>query len=505
MSEITADQLAQRIYDCRLMENKKLQSILADARESGEEHANYEKFSDLLLRHEHLTNWQLQRVVEGHRIGYFYGNWRILYLIGAGTFARVYRAVHTKTGDVKAVKVLRSRFSSDLDMQEQFLREARVVMKLRHPNIVPIHEVETEKNRLYMVMDFVEGQNLRDYVRAHTKLSPVRSVKIICDLATGLQYAAELGIGHRDMKLSNVLLSSKGQGKLVDFGLATLDGETDDTSGGPRSIDYAGLERCTGVRREDPRSDIFFLGCMLYQMACGVAPLLETRERMKRLAADRYTSVKPITMHDPNLPHRLVTLVSKMMEIDPEKRLQTAAAVVRDATNAHQKLLAGDTAKFDASLTDQKAQEYTSQVSVENEGEGKTLLLIESNMKLQNLLREKLKEIGYRVLITGDPERGLDRFDGFEPQEDPPVDCVIFGTAGLGRTGLKAFRKHTKAENTKKLNSMLIVTDPMRKLIKEEWFGESHAVFTMPLKFKRVQQTLRKMLGIKISEKSEGA
>ena len=90
MSEVTADQLAQRIYDCRLMENKKLQSILADARESGEDHANFEKFSDLLLRHEHLTNSQLQRVVEGHRFGYFYGNWRILYLIGAGTFARVY-------------------------------------------------------------------------------------------------------------------------------------------------------------------------------------------------------------------------------------------------------------------------------------------------------------------------------------------------------------------------------------------------------------------------------
>jgi len=439
MSEITADQLAQRIYDCRLMENKKLQSILADARPAGEDHASYEKFSDLLLRHEHLTNWQLQRVVEGHRIGYFYGNWRILYLIGAGTFARVYRAVHTKTGDVKAVKVLRSRYGGDLGMQEQFLREARVVMKLRHPNI----------------------------------LSPVRSVKIICDLAAGLEYAAELGIGHRDMKLSNVLLSSKGQGKLVDFGLATLDGESDDTSGGPRSIDYAGLERCTGVKREDPRSDIFFLGCMLYQMACGVAPLLETRERMKRLAANRYKEVKPITMHDPNLPHRLVVLIGRMMEINPEGRLQTATAVLREANIVHQKLLAGDTAKYDASLSEQKASEYQQQVSTENEGEGKTLLLIESNMKLQNLLREKLKEIGYRVLITADPERGLDRFDGFEIGEDPPVDCVIFGTAGLGRTGLKAFRKHTKAENTKALNSMLIITDQMKSLVKKEWIPPS--------------------------------
>ncbi len=502
MSEITADQLAQRIYDCRLMENKTLQSVLADARETGADEAGYEKFSDLLLRHEHLTNWQLQRVAEGHRVGYFYGNWRILYLIGAGTFARVYRAVHTKTGDVKAVKVLRSRYSNDLDMQEQFLREARMVMKLRHPNIVPIHEVETEKNRLYMVMDFVEGQNLRDYVRAHVKLSPVRCVKIICDLAAGLQYAAELGIGHRDMKLSNVLLSSKGQAKLVDFGLATIAGETDDTSGGPRSIDYAGLERCTGVRREDKRSDIYFLGCMLYQMASGVSPLLETRERMKRLAANRYTDVKPVTIHDPNLPHRLVVLIGRLMELNPDGRIQTPAAVLHEATLVHQSLLSGDTAKYDANLSDQQAADYAKHVAVENEGEGKTLLLIESNLKLQNLLREKLKELGYRVLITGDPQRGLDRFDGYETHEEPPVDCVIFGTAGLGRTALKAFRKHTTAKNTKGLNTMLIISDQMKEIIKDDWFGDSHAMFTIPIKFKHVQRTLRKMLDIKVGDAS---
>ena len=496
MSEITADQLAQRVYDCHLMENKTLQSLLSEARETGTDEADYQTFFDLLLRREHLTNWQLQRVVEGHRVGYFYGNWRVLYLIGAGTFARVYRAVHTKTGDVKAVKVLRSRYSSDLEMQEQFLREARMVMKLRHPNIVPIHEVETEKSRLYMVMDFVEGQNLRDYVRAHVKLSPVRSVKFIMDLAAGLDYASELGIGHRDMKLSNVLLSSKGQAKLVDFGLATVAGETDGNSSGPRSIDYAGLERCTGVRREDKRSDIFFLGCMLYHMASGVPALSETKERMKRLSSQRFNEIKPVTMHDPNLPHRLVVLINHLMELNPEARIQSPAAALKEATHVHKLLLAGDTAKYDATLSESELAEYKKQTHVENEGDGKTLLLIESNLKLQDLLREKLKGLGYRVLITADPERGLDRFDGFEPQETPPVECVIFGTTGLGRNGLKAFLRHTSAENTKHLNSMLIISDALKPIIKQEWFGETHALVTMPIKFKHVQRALRKMLNL---------
>ena len=94
-------------------------------------------------------------------------------------FARVYRAVHEKTGEIKAVKVLRQRYSNDMETREQFLREARMVMKLRHPNIVPIHEVEEDKTRIYMVMDFVEGQNLREYVKAHNRL-PVITVLENC-------------------------------------------------------------------------------------------------------------------------------------------------------------------------------------------------------------------------------------------------------------------------------------------------------------------------------------
>ena len=304
---LDADKLAQRIHDARLMETRELESLLVQA--GGRGQADVELFISLLQRGEHLTNWQVTRLVEGQRKGYFYNNWRILYLIGVGTFARVYRAVHTKTGDIKAVKVLRSRHSSNEEMREHFLREGRMVMKLRHPNIVPIHEVDEDQGRIYMVMDFVEGQNLRDYVRTHRKLSVMRALGIVRDVAAGLSYAAGERINHRDMKLSNVLLSSRGQAKLVDFGLATEAGDSGELTGGPRSIDYAGLERTTGVKRDDKRSDIFFLGCMLYHMITGVPPLIETRERMKRLSAERYKNVAPITNHDSTLPNRVVLLV----------------------------------------------------------------------------------------------------------------------------------------------------------------------------------------------------
>ena len=246
MNDLTAEQFAQRIHDCGLMSTKDLEVTLSEA--GGRGRASFNDFIMKLLEKEQLTNWQISRIADGQRRGYFYGQWQVLYLIGAGTFARVYRALHRKTGDIKAIKVLRQRYSTDNDTREQFMREAKMVMRLRHPNIVPISEVGEDRGRIYMVMDFVEGQNLREYVKAHKRIPNLTALRICRDIAGGLAYAAAQGIYHRDMKLSNVLLSAKGQAKLVDFGLATVSSDReDDGKGGPRSIDYAGLERCTAV------------------------------------------------------------------------------------------------------------------------------------------------------------------------------------------------------------------------------------------------------------------
>lgn len=175
MSELTADQLGQRVLECRLLDARDIDRAVSAA---GGRNAPSQELQLILLQKELLTNWQIQRLLDGHKRGYFYGNWKVLYLVGAGTFARVYRGSHTKTYDIKAIKVLRNRYSADAETQDSFLREAKTVMKLRHPNIVPIYEVDEDRGRTYMVMDFVEGQNLRDYVKAHRKLSVKVALKI---------------------------------------------------------------------------------------------------------------------------------------------------------------------------------------------------------------------------------------------------------------------------------------------------------------------------------------
>ncbi len=500
MSDLTAEQLAQRALECRLLDARELDRAVSEA---GGRNVDHEALVSVLLQKELLTNWQIQRLLEGQRKGYFYGNWKVLYLVGAGTFARVYRGCHTKTADIRAIKVLRNRYSDDMETQESFLREGKMVMKLRHPNIVPIYEVDEDKGRIYMVMDFVEGQNLRDYVRAHKKLKVKVVLSIIRDLAAGLDFAFEHGISHRDLKLSNVMLSTKGQAKIVDFGLAAVaaDGnKKGEEIFSQRSIDYAGLERTTNVRRDDKRSDIYFLGCMFYQMLTGASPLSEAKERSRRISPQRFKEVTPITNLEPGLPHRVVVLCHRLMELDPERRPQTPGLALKDIDSVIEAIEAGHVEKYDSKLTQKQSEEFEKATKKEDEGEGKTVLFIESNIKMQDLLRAKLKELGYRVLIIGDAQRGIQRFMDLSPGEDKPADVVVFGSAGLGRTAVEAFHFFLGDENTQDVPAILLVKPQYKKLAKQLKLGSHTATLDLPLKFKYMRAALKKLLSVETQE-----
>ncbi len=494
MTDISTEQFAHRIEQCRLIETREIDKVFSGL--GGRDDVQLEDFIRALIQKELLTNWQVERLREGHKSGYFYGNWKVLYLVGAGTFARVYRAVHIKSGDVKAVKVLRKRYVDDELTRERFEREAKTVIKLRHPNIVPIHEVETHRGRLYMVMDFIEGQNLRDFVRAHGKVKLMTALKIIRDLSSGLHYAFQLGICHRDMKLSNVLLSSSGRASLVDFGLAGIEEETKANIFHPRSVDYAGLEKATRVNRDDKRSDLFFLGCILYQMLCGKPPLFETRERMRRMSIERYRDVEPITNLMPELPNRVVLLVNHLMELEPLKRCQTPGAALSEANTVIEAIESGDYRKFDKRLTEKEAYKFSLKMQKKNEGQNHTVMVVESNPKVQDALRKRLKAVGYRVLILSDPNRALERFEDLDAAEDLPADCVLFGCAGLGRAGLEAFNSFAEGEASAELPAILMMTEDQTDFLKDANLKRHHASVPLPIKFPVIRKILRKLLNI---------
>ncbi|MFP6753266.1 MAG: protein kinase, partial [Pirellulaceae bacterium] len=148
----TAERLAQLCFEYNIATSKQMDMIWGDL---GKKDVELDVFSSMLLRKELITNWQLERLLDGKRDGFYYGDYKVKYLVGAGTFSRVYRADHRETGAVRAIKVLRQRYSGDITTTENFLNEAKLAMPLRHPNIVPTYEVSSSRGRHFMAMEFV--------------------------------------------------------------------------------------------------------------------------------------------------------------------------------------------------------------------------------------------------------------------------------------------------------------------------------------------------------------
>ena len=182
------------------------------------------------------------------------------------------------------------------------------------------------------------------------------------------------------------------------------------------------------------------------------------------------------------------------MAVDPKKRPATPVIAQKEAEKTIAAIEAGDTRAYEAAQSEN--DKFQQQQDEKDEGEGKTILLIESNSKVQDSLRNRLKEIGYRVLITADPNRGLERFHEMDPSDEMPADCVIFGCAGLGRKGVKAFEGFVNYRSTAQMPAILITTNNVAKLVSPDWINEHRKQLNMPLKFKLVKEALRELLKV---------
>lgn len=490
MSEMTTEKLATRILDAGIVEARQLDVVFG---EFGSRDVPLPEFTSVLMRRSLVTNFQLERLIKGERGGYFYGDYKVLYLVGTGTFARVYRAENVKTSKVVALKVLRKRFREERAQTEQFLREGEIGSRLRHPNIVPIYEVSSDPAAPYLVMEFVEGQTLRGFMKQGRKFSPQEAVGIAIDICAGLAYASEKGMSHRDLKLSNVLVTSRGRAKLVDFGLAAIidsmrEGIAEESITA-RTIDYVGLERASGVKKDDLRSDLFFAGCILYHIVSGVPPLVETRDRMLRLSAQRYTDVRPLLAVAPNAPRSIVTVVQKAMELNADKRYARAIDMLNDLKLVQKRLEEG-TADADLPLPASSGAAAPGQTT-DQEGAGKTIMVVESKIEMQDTLREHLKRRGYRVLIIGNAERAVARFNDYEP---PPADCVMFCAPELGEAALEAFNTFATLDHTKHIPAVLFIDHKQAGEVVSANLSKHRVQLTMPLKVRELRQTLIKLL-----------
>jgi eukaryotic-like serine/threonine-protein kinase len=384
----------------------------------------------LLQRKRYLTPWQGHKLLKGDTDGYILGGFRILYKIASGSFGRVYRGDDPRTGQVVAIKVLRNKWTMDKQKVDLFMREGKLGLSIRHPNIVSVLAVnqDTKTGQYFIVMEFIEGGNLRDLLHGQKKLEAEAALRFIDECAQGLAYSHARGLTHRDIKPTNILIDAKtGQAKLVDFGLAEISqgsavhlqrqDERDEDVAVDRTVDYAGLEKATNQKAGDVRSDMYFLGCVLYECLTGSPLMPVTKDRQARMVARRYTEVEEtLRRNGPalGLSPSLMRLLSKMVAFEPAQRYQTPTQLLEAIEGCSRDLASG--------------------VAEARVPSGpKTLFVVEQNQKLQDAFRERFKAHGYRVVLTLDPGQAVKRY------EQSAYHAIIIDARTVGRDGVDAF------------------------------------------------------------------
>jgi hypothetical protein len=262
--------------------------------------------------------------------------YRVLRLLGQGGMGAVYLAEHLVMGRRVALKTINTRFLTSPNAVGRFHREVQAAAKLAHANVVAAYDAEQAGDLHFLIMEYVEGVSVADYVR-HKGPLPVPQACAICgQAALGLQHAHERGLVHRDIKPHNLMLTAKGQVKVLDFGLAHVarqegsDGDSSLTATGTivGTADYIAPEQTGSAHAVDIRADVYSLGCTLYYLLTARVPFPggTVVEKCVHHALD---APPPLSSLRPGLPAALVAVVETMMAKRPEKRFPTPAEVFR--------------------------------------------------------------------------------------------------------------------------------------------------------------------------------
>lgn len=373
------------------------------------------------------------------------------------------------------IKVLRDRWANDPDTVHLFHREGEIGKRLKHPNIVPIYEVGQEGNHHYITMDFIEGGNLRDFIKIRKKLEPVEALRHALEMARALDYALKQGVTHRDLKLTNVLMSSQGVAKLIDFGLAADDAFLSRTSSPDlaQALEYSTLEKGSNAPKGDPRSDLFFLGTILYELLSGEAPYPRTRDRMERKLFSRYRDIRPISSLDPEIPFRVAGIVDRLLQVNPELRYQSARELAEELENVLRDL--GDTQVADSGPL----------VAIAGM---KTLLCVEHRPKRQDVLREYFTKHGFRVLLMSDIDRAFARL-----KNNPPDGLILFGDA-IGDRAADDFKRALALTRGRNVAVVCVLTEEQDRLDKQlDAIDQRGAVLVQPVRLRDLRETLQQV------------
>ncbi|MFO0646860.1 MAG: serine/threonine-protein kinase [Polyangiales bacterium] len=266
------------------------------------------------------------------------GRYRLLRVIGVGGMGSVYEATHTSLGMRVAVKTLKPALADNTITSTRFLREGVVAAKIRHPNAVSVYDVIEERGVSYLVMEYLEGETLKDLLDREAPLTPSRAADLMLPVASAVSAAHDEGIVHRDLKPSNIILALERTGmvtpKVLDFGLSWAADEDRPAGDITRSgvvlgtLLYMAPEQVRNARQASAASDQYALAVILYQAVTGVRPFLrETQfDMMNAVVSGQHAPLRAVR---PELSAELEAVIERAMHVDPSLRYPSVHAFSR--------------------------------------------------------------------------------------------------------------------------------------------------------------------------------
>ena len=260
------------------------------------------------------------------------GEYRIVDFLGAGGMGEVYRAVHSKIGRVAAVKVLTAQAAQGSGFVQRFLNEASIQARLKHPNVATLYDFCEVEGQPCIIMEYVDGQTISERVSAYSAPLPLsETVYVFEKVCEALDYVHRHGVIHRDIKSNNIKISSEGEVKLLDFGIAKGQETQQLTQAGSviGTLQYLAPELIRGGAA-DASGDIWALGVLLYEMVTGRVPFEADTlgDLCDRIGNAEYT---PPARVNPTLPREVAAVVARCLKKSPQERYRSAGELLADA------------------------------------------------------------------------------------------------------------------------------------------------------------------------------
>ncbi len=288
-----------------------------------------------LVRARRLTKFQASAIYQGKTQGLIFGDYLVLDKIGTGGMGKVFKAKHRQSERIVALKVMSTQAMKSPKAVRRFKQEANAAKRLNHPHIVATYDAGEVDSMHFLIMQFVDGDNLRSQVKSRGPLPIPEVIDYTIQVAEGLEYAHNVGVIHRDIKPSNLLLDKTGQVWILDMGLARIE-ENEESEDGPRltvqgqmlgTAEYMSPEQVEDPRFANAASDVYSLGCTMYYLLTGTPPY-RGNSVPETLILHAQSPIPRLKSRRPDASDDLENIFRRMLSKNPAERFGTAAEVL---------------------------------------------------------------------------------------------------------------------------------------------------------------------------------